>query len=362
MKTKRWMNTSCWALLIFAFGLAAPALAWSNDSEKPGSVLVFHKFLRGTFNDLRFSGETVHAVTEIEISVVCPPGETCANDRVRLRAHWVCPGCTESSFNLETTVGGSLYFNPEGVDVIAGVVVRNVFPSNATTIVPLPPCPKGYLIVWAVNANGNAIKFDGLIGNAVIRENNGAGTGGYPGMARAYNAIPIQAAEGLNTGDLTDQDGQGELDFDGSEYKAITGKIFGTVRYEKTTTPSPVETNLTLLTLDVASNRPNPFTNVGLNFYTADEQFVDTGTSFQCWSEQRLTNILPSLTADRMGRKGLVESTSAEQQLDFFTTVLVTLLGVIETKEFDSVFPGLFRDYSYSLYNDGNPVETTFKP
>src|SRR5437867_9749184 len=136
------MTTKCSRLLfcsILALGLAAPVVAWDglpvNDSEKPGSVLVFPKFIRGTFNDVNVSGQVVHAITELEISVACPQGATCANDRVRMRAHWVCPGCTETSFNLETTVGGSLYFNPEGVTVIAGVVTAQVFPNNAKTTI-----------------------------------------------------------------------------------------------------------------------------------------------------------------------------------------------------------------------------------
>ena len=87
------------------------------------------------------------------------------------------------------------------------------------------------------------------------------------------------------------------------EYRAITGRIFGTVRYENEIAAlgGRVETELTLLTLDVASNRENRRTDVGLNFYTADERYVDAGTSFVCWSEQRLTNILSSLTLQSMG-------------------------------------------------------------
>src|SRR2546426_6853620 len=80
----------------------------------------------------------------------------------------------------------------------------------------------------------------------------------------------------------------------------VAGRIFGTVQYEKpgaTITGNSIElfgvvqTDLTLLTLDVASNRPNPITSVGLNFYTTGEDLVDAGTSFYCWSEQRLTDI-----------------------------------------------------------------------
>src|SRR6266850_3071485 len=155
---------------LLSIGVAGPVAAWSNKSAEPGSVLVFPKFIRGTFNDPLVSGQAVHAVTEIEISVVCPANSTCSNNDVFLRANWVCPGCAESSFNLKTTIGGTLYFNPEGVVVIANVVTSDVFPSNATTTIPVPPCDRGYLIVWAVDSTGRAIKQDGLIGEAVIRE------------------------------------------------------------------------------------------------------------------------------------------------------------------------------------------------
>jgi hypothetical protein len=180
--------------------------------------------------------------------------------------------------------------------------------------------------------------------------------------ARSYNATPIQAASSLPTGARTDVDGDGSLDFNGAEYQLITGKVYGTVRYENATNPDRVETDLTLLTLDVVSNLANPVTTVGLNFYTANEQVVDTATSFVCWTEQRLTGILPSLTTQVMGRKGLVESTSAVQQPDLFTIKPVTLLGIVETKEFAIGLNIQVRDYAYSLYHDRTPVVTTFKP
>jgi hypothetical protein len=355
--------------VLLNIAVAAPVAAWSpvatwpnNDSERPGSVLVFHKFIRGTFNDAVVTGQAVHARTEIEISVVCPEGTICGlNQVVRMRAHWVCPGCTETSFDLETTINGSLYFNTEGVTVVdvAGVpvITAAAFPSNATTTVNVPPCPRGYLIVWVTDGGGNAIKFDGLIGDVVLRDPT---VGEEPFSAQGYNAIPIQAAEWMGTGDLTDQDGVGDLDFDGNEYQMVTGKIFGTVRYEDLLALRPVRTDLTLLTLDVASNRTNSETFVGLNFYTTDEGLLDTGTRFFCWREERLTVINAGLTVQRMGRKGLVESTFAEQ-VDFFGNVVpVTILGIVETREFFTV--NQFRDYAYSLYHDGNPVPTTFKP
>src|SRR5207244_6808224 len=127
--------------------------------------------------DVGASGHPLHATTEVEISVPCPPAATCdLNQQLRLRAHWVCPGsstnsiCAETSFNLETTIGGTLYFNPEGVVNVLGVLTAAAYPSNATTVIPPPPCERGYLIVWVVDRGGNAIKFDGLIGGGLIRQ------------------------------------------------------------------------------------------------------------------------------------------------------------------------------------------------
>src|SRR5215470_10119811 len=170
-----------------------------NDSEEPGSVLVFPKFLRG--NVQTESG--VQPRTEIEISIRCPKGSTCldSGQNLNLRAHWVCPSdnffapCRETDFNLNRTVHGTLYFNPENV----------ASASNFT--VPAPPCNAGYLIVWAVNANGNPIKFDGLVGDAVIREG--------PDSASAYNPIPIQAVSTIATGALISLGPADGLIFDG---------------------------------------------------------------------------------------------------------------------------------------------------
>src|SRR5256885_139544 len=98
---------------------------------------------------------------------------------------------------------------------------------------PVPPgdCEEGYLIVWVTDTSGNPIAFDALIGHAVVRE--------FANEVHAYNAIPIQAAGGLGEGPGIDAGAQigvagGPLLFDGTMYQAVTGKIFGTVRYSGT--------------------------------------------------------------------------------------------------------------------------------
>jgi hypothetical protein len=380
MTTKSIRFLVCSAL---ALGLGAPAGAYAsglNNSEKPGSVLVFPKFRTGTVQTLEGEpgGSGIRPRTEFEISAVCAKGAegtSCANldghPVINLMAHWVCEGsedpedfnrCRERDFTIQTTVNGTVYFSPEGTRLLG----------PRETLVPPPPCNEGYLIVWAIDQFGKPIAYDGLIGDAILRRQ---GTLLLPdpdpllalaplSTASAYNAIPIQASNNLRVGDLTDLDGDGALDFGstdfGFEYLSVTGRIIGTVRY-----PGPsgaqfgrIETELTLLTLDVLSNRVNTPTDVDLVFYNEAECPISESLSFVCWETEELDD--QDLGGDTLtssfGRKGLVESGTAQQ-----AGRDVTLLGLIETREIDVDF-GLQRDYAYSLFNDGVAVTTAFDP
>jgi len=350
------MKNSLMVVVIALAFVVAPALAMAqqlNDSEEPGSVLVFPKFLRGTVQ----TESGVQPRTEIEISIRCPKGVTCpdSGQNVNLRAHWVCPSgnffapCLETDFNLNRTVHGTLYFNPENVA------------SASNFLVPAPPCNGGYLIVWAVNANGLPIKFDGLVGDAVLREG--------PDAASAYNAIPIQAVSTVPHMGAISLGVGGGLVFDGldNHYKALTGTIIGTVRYDRpgSQNQGAVETSLTLLTLDVRSSAFNYPTFVNLRFWSPLENLLSTSTAFICWEEVKIVNINSNLTEAFMGRKGLVESGGAFKIpiagiLD--NAGPVTLLGLVETIEFNIPHDNVVRGYMYSLYNDSTPVPTAFRP
>ena len=103
--------------LIPALALATPAFAvvaipdqLSNNSELPGSVIVFPKFVKGLVN---VDGNTFSR-TEIELGAVCPAGLVCPeNTKVKVRLHWVCPGaegansniCSETNFEILTLTG-----------------------------------------------------------------------------------------------------------------------------------------------------------------------------------------------------------------------------------------------------------------
>jgi hypothetical protein len=365
MKSMSVLWVGVFFLGLLAMAAAAPPVAHAglNDAQEPGSVLIFPYFRRGTVQSVE---SNTHPKTEIEISVTCPRGSTCVEggqntgEAVRLRARWVCPGdattqvCPKVGFDLQTTVNGTLFFHPDG-DV-------NGAELDGAVDVPPAPCARGFLIVWVIDESGRPIKYDGLIGNAVIRETTRP--------AAAYTAVGIQAGLLLPVRAPTDRHFgpggfNGKLDFNGIEYMPVTGKIFGTVRYTRpgdTTTAAIDETRLILLTLDVLAGEPNPSTSVNFDFFKADETLVTADVSFVCWTRVRLAGGLgeegidPALIPAVMGRKGLVESTSAVQ-----AGRAVTLMGLVETVEFAAT-PDIARAWVYPLNTGGRPVPTTFAP
>src|SRR5882672_10262877 len=136
------------------------------------------------------------ARTEIEVGLVCPPALVGSNSPLcaehtlyKIRFHWVCPGqenvnsniCKESNFEFFISMNGKVAFSADGDPINSN--------SPNTTV---PPCPRGYLIGWVENTNDQPIKFDGLIGNAVIRGPDIVSAGNNSTAVSAYNAIPIQ--------------------------------------------------------------------------------------------------------------------------------------------------------------------------
>jgi hypothetical protein len=216
--------------------------------------------------------------------------------------------------------------------------------------------------------NDQPIKFDGLIGDAVLRP--GSPTTGSPTAEAAYNAIPIQADPALaNLGPIT-TNSNGGLIFDGGagHYQVVTGQVLGDVRYTNLTTgPSFVAGFLeTLLTLDVKSNRPNNPVFVHLDFFggnpsaIGNENQLSTSTEFICWEEVPITAISTDLTTTLMGRKGVVASDQATKvQIEGISddSGPTTLLGLSETLE--GVFPPTdpWPRASFSgLFNSSVPV------
>jgi hypothetical protein len=245
-----------------------------------------------------------------------------------------------------------------------GTAVTPVVP---TKVVPAAECDRGYLIAWVIRAaDDQPIKFDGLVGDGVLRE--------APTALAAYNAIPIQADPALGTNAVIAVNGNGALIFDGgrNHYQMVTGQVIGDVRYSNPTARALdavlSDGLLTLFTLDVKSNRPNNPVFVDLDFFggnpslIGNENQLSTFTEFICWEEIRLLDIDANLNAGFMGRKGVLVSGKAEKVGIFGIqdeTGPATLLGLFETTEGP---PANLRTYYFDLFNDTEPVPTRFRP
>ena len=186
------------------------------------------------------------------------------------------------------SVDGKLAFTADG----------NIINGN-TPFVPSAPCARGYLIGWVVNPNANnqPIKFDGLVGNAVIRGPE-VTIGGVTESTSvsAYNAIQIRADPALPATAagtalvpplviLDPITGEYVLEFGiVGQYTTVPGTLFGDVKYDKTVAGAPApngalsQTYLILLTLNVRSNQPNYPTLVPLTFYNESLETV-SGTN-----------------------------------------------------------------------------------
>jgi hypothetical protein len=383
-------------LIIPALALATPALAQTrstllSDSEEPGSVIVFPKFINAPAVSLPAPETATVPVTELEIGVVCPKGVVCPeHEPVKIRFHWVCGTteannagsfvCPELDFDVTATVWEKIVLVPDGSTAgtynFPGGILGNSLP---TKTVPQAPCPAGYLIGWVINpANDQPVKFDGLIGDAHLRPGSASAAPiGSPTALADYDAIPIQADPRLANGAAITTKANGALLFDGGagHYLAVTGQVLGDVRYTNLP-PGPVGSTftlgaLTLLTLDVKSNRPNNPVFVDLDFFGAfgsligNENQISTFTEFICWGEIPLNTIANGeLTTAVLGRKGVFVSDQAVKEQIFGISDdsgPTTLLGLSEVLEGGTVNPWPRASFT-NLFNSSNPVATHFLP
>ena len=367
-------------------------------AKGPGSVIVYPKFVNELFgggSPIIVDGVAVPQ-TEIEIGAVCPPafiagGGFCPEHQpIKIRFHWVCPGtegmnsniCPEEDFEVNITVPGKLTFSANGLPIN----------TNSPPLVPAPPCARGYLIGWVINpANDLPIKFDGLIGNAVIRNPNLV-AGPHAGMSTglsAYNAVPIQADPALaNLAPVPAASG-GSLPFGiTGGYATVTGVQIGDVRFDRITSSSALaiapnilsRTNLNFLTLDVLSNQPNDPVFINLNFWNeslglavgssnpAFEHLTSTFREFVCWDQVPLSALAGgNLTQTFQGtRKGIVIAGPANKIEDGHApdddAGPVTLIGLVETIEGTAANNFLERKYNFGMSTNGVPIGTEFVP
>jgi hypothetical protein len=358
------------------------------DPSEPGSIIVYQKFQRGFVTvDAGLPGQSVQPRSLIELGATCPTDDdSCGVDIkvLRVNFHWVCPPqpdaagaqfanpaggvCVENDFFVNLTVNGKVWFSPEGGTTSGDLPGQ---------IVPQAPCGRGYLIGFVTNVgrlegnhtavfeNSDApIRFDGLIGDAVMRNT--------PQDLQAFRAITIQADP--NTPEETplggptagpDSTGVGTLALNGTfhNYDAVTGQLSGDVRYDSDINPPFADTALILLTLDVASNQKNTPTYVNLNFYNAQQEAFSEALSFTCWGQLNITTIDASLTQEGIGTARGLFVTSQAYNPNSRTNAngAVTLLGAVQITEGPTPGPAnATRSYTVPVFDNSVPVRTTY--
>jgi hypothetical protein len=373
----------------FPCGLFAPETAGiARDDSRPGSVMVFPLFIRGGGNtaacgagNVLVNGECLPR-TEIEIGAVCPTRFTTGtqsqaffpcteHDPVRIRFRWVCPGteqkptCKATGFDVSLSLDGTVVFTANAFILADTNQVR----------VPAAPCDRGYLIGWVIDEFDRPIKYDGLVGKAVIRNSGTA--------AATYRGIPIQAERTTTPGSVINPmpgsvinlvpDPLGleppGLPFLGEiqRYRVITGQVTGNITFDRPAPAAPlgfgVRSSLILLTLDVRANSPNFPTFVPLDFWNGFEERLSTSVEFVCWGEFQLSaDIDPNLTRAFMGTQtGILQSGEAIKVSipgNFDIPGNTTLLGLIQTNEGPSGAPAA-RSSIVEFYNNGIHFWTT---
>ena len=292
-----------------ALSMLSPAYAPTNadaaglaNLNEPGSVIVFPKFQMGT---VTVAANTL-PMTEIRVGAVCPSDESaaaCSHEQVTIFFHWVCPGisvgvlsgvCEDVDFAVTTSVDGKVVFSPNGGPI------SDPSPSSQFKFAPTPPCNRGYLIGWVINPqNFQPIRFDGLIGDAVLRIT--------PGTEESYSAPTIQADPGTPEGtalSFPSPFGWIQLLFDGGagHYQELPGQFSSDVRYDSNLKPASSDTQLVLLTLNAALSKSNPSTSVLLDFYDGkQDEMASVTTSFFCWEQVKLSPS-PGLTSNFLSK------------------------------------------------------------
>ena len=162
----------------------------------------------------------------------------------------------------------------------------------------------------------------------------------------------------------------GALMFDGGRghYQALASGAGGQLRFTRTTGRPPdgyATAFITLLTLDVQSNRRNNPTFVPLDFFSeTGRQQVSTSPEFVCWTEQRVEALDSRLTFEGMGRMGLVVSGPAEKLGISDDASLASLMGLIEIAEGPEPEPASAPRQYINTFTFNNPplASTSFVP
>jgi hypothetical protein len=247
-----------------AIALAAMAFAPSSyaDGRTPGSVLIYPIHRSGT--GPTEGGTQFFTIMSVTNSNLSPTG-----------------GTTDIHIEFVNTVP-----NPDNphkpLHCHVNDLVKTLTPADTLSL--LTTCvngsnENGYMVVSALDPDLflTAWSFNHLMGSEVVI------TGG--GASYALNAMPFDAL--ADEGDATDDpngtgDGDGQLDFDGSEYEGVPDELY-------------IDSNLAVLNLSMAvinlTGGSDFIANLKFDAWNDFEQQLSATFAFKCWTEVQLREI-----------------------------------------------------------------------
>lgn len=252
------MKKSAFALALLATAMAVPAAA---DGLKPGSVLVY-PFQRSQTGP---TGTGANYFTIINVT----------NTNTQPATPISLGGSTSIHFEYVNTDDSAL-----PTEKHCSVIDRIEFLTPADTLSVLTNChnasggQEGYLVVTAQDpaAFNKAWSHNHLVGSELVV----AGSG----VIYYLNAIPFKAiADG---GELTDEDGDLQLDFDGVEYEGISDSLY---------IDSFVADAFASLVLINMTGGFHHVANVGFDVWNDNEFPLSATYKFKCWSEGLLSDV-----------------------------------------------------------------------
>lgn len=149
-----------------------------------------------------------------------------------------------------------------------------------------PDQAQGFVVVYAVDAAGNAISFNHLIGSQMV----------INGIDRfEYSVNPVDFRSPVEAGGATDLDSDDVRDLDGSEYETcpdelLVPRFIGQNGYSVPTIDGGNQFHGKLILIDLNSGT-NFDTTVDFLTYNDNEEVFSGEYTFNCWESPRLLDI-----------------------------------------------------------------------
>ena len=151
---------------------------------------------------------------------------------------------------------------------------------------------RGYAYAFAKNLQGQAIKFDHLVGNEIVLD-------GFRNLQWSVNAVGFAAGrrgQGLLDGALTDVDGDNVRDLDNLEYIAAPERIVIPRFLGQDPFPNFFANYRSTLTFINLSGGAQFDAIVDMAIYNDSEECFSRQWQFNCWDKQYLADISPAFT------------------------------------------------------------------